>query len=306
METKRLGYFVRVAKDGSLTKASGVLRIAQPALSRQMRLLEEELGFALFHRSARGMTLTGEGEQLLATVSGPLRELEMAVHNSRTSASRIEGNITLGMPANISDVSAVPFALKMIADFPSIKIRIIDGPTGTLIDWLHRGVIDFAVLEGPSRNERLSDYPILSEPLMLVGPPASDLAPDRPVPFAKAARLPLILPSHHLGLREVVNEAAAAESTPLNIRFEADSTRLAMRLVVSGVGFAILPRSRSSRGVARSELRHAPISAPTLSLRAILSTRKGREDNRAVMKKVRDLMLVTIAAALRDAGDGRG
>jgi LysR family transcriptional regulator, nitrogen assimilation regulatory protein len=67
MENRRLSYFVRIAEDGSLTKAAGVLRIAQPALSRQIRLLEEELGVSLFSRTARGMQLTEEGEYLRAS-----------------------------------------------------------------------------------------------------------------------------------------------------------------------------------------------------------------------------------------------
>lgn len=70
MEIKRISYFVRIAEDGSLTKAAGILRFAQPALSRQMRLLEEELGVTLFNRTARGMRLTEESEYLRAAAAG--------------------------------------------------------------------------------------------------------------------------------------------------------------------------------------------------------------------------------------------
>src|SRR5437016_6839562 len=136
MEIRRLRYFVRVAEDGSLTKAAGVLRVAQPALTRQIRLLEKEIGVALFNRTPRGMQLTEEGEYLRASVAGPLRALELALQNIRSFSSRIEGNFAIGMPASIGDILAKPLAMRMDADFPNIKLRIVEGPTGSLVDWL--------------------------------------------------------------------------------------------------------------------------------------------------------------------------
>src|ERR1700761_5036470 len=119
MEIRRLSYFVRIAEDGSLTKAAGVLRIAQPALSRQVRLLEEELGVALFSRTARGMRLTEEGEFLRASVAGPLRAMELALQSVRSFSSRIEGNFGIGMPSAIAAVLAKPLVLRMDAGFPN-------------------------------------------------------------------------------------------------------------------------------------------------------------------------------------------
>ena len=82
MGISRLSYFVRIAADGSLSKAAGILRIAQPALSRQMRLLEEELGVALFERTQRGMQLTENGGHLYSSVAGPLQEIDRAHRES--------------------------------------------------------------------------------------------------------------------------------------------------------------------------------------------------------------------------------
>src|SRR5215471_7971497 len=127
MDTRRLRYFVRIAEDGSLTRAAGVLRIAQPALSRQIRLLEEELGIALFNRTARGMQLTEEGEHLRACVAGPLRSLELALQNARSFSSHIEGNFTLGMTSGIGEILAKPLVLRMSSEFPNIKLRIVEG-----------------------------------------------------------------------------------------------------------------------------------------------------------------------------------
>jgi DNA-binding transcriptional LysR family regulator len=291
MDTKRLGYFVRVAQDGSLTKASGVLRIAQPALSRQIRMLEEELGLSLFERTARGMQLTEEGDYLLTSVAGPLRDLELAVQNARKFSPKIEGNVTLGMPASIAEVLAHSLALRMDAHFPNIKVRIVEGPMGALIDWLGRGVIDFGFLEDASHSERLTDRELHSDSLVLVGGPGSNLVPETLVPFKKAALLPLIVPSHHLGIRGVLNDAAARSSTTLNIRFEADSSRLTKDLVADGIGYAILPLHYFKNEFAAGKLRYSPITKPTLTLKTVICVRSNVQDIPGVVSKVRDFIL---------------
>ena len=291
MDTKRLGYFVRVAQDGSLTKASGVLRIAQPALSRQIRMLEEELGLSLFERTARGMQLTEEGDYLLTSVAGPLRDLELAVQNARKFSPKIEGNVTLGMPASIAEVLAHSLALRMDAHFPNIKVRIVEGPMGALIDWLGRGVIDFGFLEDASHSERLADRELHSDSLVLVGGPGSNLVPETLVPFKKAALLPLIVPSHHLGIRGVLNDAAARSSTTLNIRFEADSSRLTKDLVADGIGYAILPLHYFKDEFAAGKLRYSAITKPTLTLKTVICIRSNVQDIPGVVSKVRDFIL---------------
>jgi LysR family transcriptional regulator, nitrogen assimilation regulatory protein len=290
MDTKRLGYFVRVAQDGSLTKASGVLRIAQPALSRQIRMLEEELGLSLFERTARGMQLTEEGDYLLTSVAGPLRDLELAVQNARKFSPKIEGNVTLGMPASIAEILAHSLALRMDAHFPNIKVRIVEGPMGALIDWLGRGVIDFGFLEDASHSERLADRELHSDSLVLVGGPGSNLVPETLVPFKKAALLPLIVPSHHLGIRGVLNDAAARSSTTLNIRFEADSSRLTKDLVADGIGYAILPLHYFKNEFAAGKLRYSAITKPTLTLKTVICVRSNVQDIPGVVSKVRDFI----------------
>src|SRR5215213_7880271 len=98
MDTHRLKYFLRIADEGSITRAAGVLGIAQPALSRQVRLLEEDLGVTLFRRTRRGVELTEEGERLRASTAGPLRLLDIAVQYAGSPVARLERGMRLGMP----------------------------------------------------------------------------------------------------------------------------------------------------------------------------------------------------------------
>jgi DNA-binding transcriptional LysR family regulator len=291
MEIRRLRYFARVAEDGSLTKASGVLRIAQPALTRQVRLLEKELGVSLFNRTARGMQLTEEGEYLRSSVAGPLRALELALQNVRSLSPRIEGNFALGMPSSLGSILAAPLVMHMNADFPNIKLRIMEGITGSLIDWLHRGMLDFALLEEESRDERLTDRAVMSERLMLIGSAGSALEPKRATTFERLLQLPLILPTHHLGIRGLFNDALTRSRGNADVRFEADSAKLIKELVTAGLGYSLLPFSYFRREYEAGTLRYSPITRPFLSLPTFLAY---RTSSRTPTDRVEGLVIDTI------------
>jgi LysR family nitrogen assimilation transcriptional regulator len=297
MEIRRLRYFVRVAEDGSLTKAAGVLRIAQPALTRQIRLLEKELGVALFNRIARGMQLTEEGEYIRGSVAGPLRAVELALQNVRSLSPRIEGNFSIGMPSSLGEILAAPLVLRMNTDFPNIKLRIMEGITGSLIDWLHRGMLDFALLEEESRDERLTDQLLFTERLVLVGGPQSPLNAKRPVTLEKVTKLPLILPTHHLGIRSLFNDAVGKLRANADVRFEADSCKLIKELAAAGLGHAILPLSYFRREFDAGTFRYAPIVKPALQLPTYLSH---RNSSRATPNRVEGIVMDTIARMMHE------
>ena len=115
MEIRRLRYFICIAELGSLGRAADILRIAQPALTRQVQLLEQELGIMLFTRTRRGMHLTEAGSQLLAEVTGPLRDLEGALQNIRSLNAGLSGNVTVGMTPTVTYFLAQPLLERMVA-----------------------------------------------------------------------------------------------------------------------------------------------------------------------------------------------
>ncbi|TAL00847.1 MAG: LysR family transcriptional regulator [Rhodospirillaceae bacterium] len=265
MEIRRLGYFVRIAEEGSLSRASGVLGVAQPALSRQMRMLEDEVGVTLFLRTRRGMQLTEEGKHLHETVSGPLRQINLAFQNVRSFSSKIEGNVAIGMPATAEYVLAQPLVRRVSASLPDIKLRVVEGPASHLLDWLLKGEIDIAVLYGPCPNDKLSDRDLLVEELVLVGGPDSKLSPRKLVPFAKIGDYPLILPSLRPGIRSIVDKTAVRTKTKLNIQIESDSFQLTKELIESGMGYGVLPYSSFSREAESGRLKYSKINNPTIT-----------------------------------------
>lgn len=274
MEIRRLSYFVRVAEDGSLTRAAGMVRVAQSALSRQMRLLEQELGVTLFERNARGMRLTNDGQRLLSSVAAPLRELELAIQGIRSSSSRGAANLAIGLPPSIADLMGSSLALQLQSAFPDICFRLIEGPTGGLVDWLTRGMIDFAVLEEVSRSDVLIEQQLLSLPFMLIGPPGMAAPSGCHVRLEEALALPLIVPSHHLGIRAAINDAAQRIGVGLDIQIEADSTRLTKQLVQSGIGYALLPERYVLDEVMAGQLRGWPLGGTGLALDILCASRK--------------------------------
>jgi DNA-binding transcriptional LysR family regulator len=273
MELRRLTYFIRVAEDGSLSKAAGILRIAQPALSRQMRLLEEELGVALFHRMPRGMRLTEAGEALRQSVAAPLREIELALQHIRSQPAASEGSVVIGMPASVAHVLAAILAKVIAQVLPGIRCTIVEGPMGSLIDWLSRGVVDFALIEETSGNAQLAEQKLGSLPLALFGPADSALPPGVPVPFAEAAQLPLVLNSHHLGIRSAINDAAARTRARLNLRMEAESARLIGEMLEGGMGYTMLPRCY----MAGSALQSWELCNPTPTITVLLASRRNSQ-----------------------------
>jgi DNA-binding transcriptional LysR family regulator len=275
MDFRRMTYFVQVAELGSLSKVADRLRIAQPALSRQIRLLEAEVGVPLFERHRRGMQLTAAGEKLRQHIIGPLRQLDQAVEAVRSLRTELSGHIAFGMLPTVSHVLAGPLARRMAQQTPRVSLRIIEGYGGHLIDWLQRGEIDAAILYGPAANLTLKASDLLSEELVLVGPPDCDLTPQQAVYFRDLADLPLVLPSRPHGLRMVVDAVAGKMKAPLNVRFQADSFTLMKDLVEAGLGYTILPLSAFGREAAAERLRYAPIAKPKVTRQLSLAAQPG-------------------------------
>ncbi|RYI80752.1 MAG: LysR family transcriptional regulator, partial [Acetobacteraceae bacterium] len=242
MDLKQLRTFREVAEAGSLSRAADRLHLAQPALSRQIRLLEEEVGVPLFARHGRGMQLTEAGIALLDRIDGPVRQLEGAIAEVRSLAGAVSGQVALGMMPTIASVLAGPLARRVALEHAGISLRIVEGYTGHLIEWVQRGVTDATLLYGPAPALHLRVTPLLIEEMVLVGAKESGIGPQ-PVPFADLAGQRLVLPSRQHGLRRIVEAAAGRAGIALNVAFEADSFGVLKELVESGLGQAVLPRS---------------------------------------------------------------
>lgn len=152
MDFRQLRTFACVAELGSLSKASDTLRVAQPALSRQIKLLEHELRTELFTRNGRGMVLTDAGRLLLARTSGIVRQIDQIRDDIQSAGGAPSGRVVLGLVPTVSCVLSARLARRTVERYPGISLCIVESYSGHLIEWLHRGEMDLAVIYGPDRK----------------------------------------------------------------------------------------------------------------------------------------------------------
>jgi DNA-binding transcriptional LysR family regulator len=291
---KRLGYFLQIAEYGTLSLAAERLNVAQPSLSRQMRLLEEELGIRLFTRNGRGMQLTDAGEQLRARITGPLRQVGHALNEVRAMPSDASGSVILGMPASVVLTLGEPIVKRALAYAPNISLQLIEGGSGHLVEWLQRGQLDAAILYGPATPGGLNAAKLLEDELVLVGAADADLRSDQPVQFSRIGELPLILPSPIHGLRVTIDAVAIKTRCALNVRIQVDSLQLIKDLVEAGMGYAVLPRAGVLREIAARRLTHAPIANPKVSRTLFVAMQLSAQSSGAVLQ-IEQLLRMEVA-----------
>ena len=260
MDFRQLRTFNCVAELGSLSKASDTLRVAQPALSRQIKLLEHELRAELFTRNGRGMALTEAGRLLLARTAGIVKQIDQIRDDIQSASGAPSGRVVLGLVPTVSCVLSARLARRTVETYPGISLCIVESYSGHLIEWLHRGEMDLAVIYGPSVDLHLSVQTLGRDNIVAVGPRGSGLARKKRVEMDWLLRQKLVLPSHSHGLRALIERAASKKKVKLDVQVEADSFRVLTSLVEEGLGFAFLPPSSVRDQVAEGKLEIAAIA----------------------------------------------
>jgi LysR family transcriptional regulator, nitrogen assimilation regulatory protein len=262
MDFRQLRTFSCVAELGSLSKASDTLRVAQPALSRQIKLLEHELRAELFTRNGRGMVLTEAGRLLLERTAGIVRQIDQIRDDIQSSGGQPSGRVVLGLVPTVSCVLSARLARRTVENYPGISLCIVESYSGHLTEWLHRGEMDLAVIYGPSIDLHLTVHGLGRDPVVAVGPRGSGLTQKKQVDIGWLLRQRLVLPSHSHGLRALIEHAAAKKKLKLDVQLEADSFRVLTSLVEEGLGYTLLPPSSVRNEVAEGRLETAAIAKP--------------------------------------------
>jgi DNA-binding transcriptional LysR family regulator len=271
MDLRQLRTFKLVAELGSLSKAADRLRVAQPALSRQIKLLEHELQAELFVRNGRGMMLTSAGHTLLERTAGLVRQIEQVRDDMQSAAGSPSGRVTLGLVPTVSNVISARFARRIVTELPRVSLRIVESYGGHLVEWLHRGELDLAIIYGPAVDLHLSVQTIGRDDVVAVGPPGSGLAASGEVELDWLLQQKLILPSYSHGLRALIEKAAVRRARSLDILMEADSYRVLTSLVEEGLGFTVLPPSAIQHETQAGRLETAAIAKPAITRELILA-----------------------------------
>ncbi|WP_407530852.1 LysR substrate-binding domain-containing protein [Methylobacterium oryzisoli] len=239
MDISQLRTLAHIAELGSVSKAADRLNIAQPALSRQIRLLEQELGTYLFERHGRGMVITEIGREVLAHAVRIMAEMDAIRDTVAAGRTSFRGSISIGTTPTVAEIVTVPLATRLRQEHPNLSLRLSSAYSGHILDWLQRGQIDVAVSYNPSRLHTVRIVPIMLESLLLVTAGARRLGET--VPFSRLAEEELVLPSPGHMLRDIVDDCAHRAGIRIRTVIEADSFQTLINLVRTGIGATVLP-----------------------------------------------------------------
>lgn len=268
MELRQLKYFVGIAELGSFTKAAVVLDIAQPALSRQIRELESELGVPLLVRTGRGALLTDAGVKFLGRAKMILDDAERALQEARSLKGRPMGLVSVGMPPSIGSILSVPTVMRVRALYPEIQLQLTEGYSGHIQEWLLSGRLDIGVLYVPQRSSEANFDCLANEQLYLLGSPElvrRHLGHATSVDFVSTLNLPLILPTRPHAIRRLLDEVAAKKHMEYNCPIEVNAFLAVRDLVLKGQGFTILPVSNGLGEIELGRLDSVRIVNPELT-----------------------------------------
>jgi LysR family nitrogen assimilation transcriptional regulator len=279
MDLKQLEYFVRVAEMGSFTRAALALDIAQPALSRQVRLLEVELHQNLLTRNGRGAVPTEAGQLLLAHGRGILHQVERAREELGRVRGSLAGRVAVGLPTSLARMLTVPLTRAFRQQMPDATISISEGLSVAMQESLVNGRLDIAVLYNAQPGFETEITPLLEENLLLVQarPPGLQEEPaPGPISLKDVSELPLVIPSRPNAIRMHVESEMANIGCRLKISLEIDGVSAILDLVADGAGSAVLSRNAVDSSVRPSAYTVRAIANPALRTKVSLATSSQR------------------------------
>src|SRR5207244_5280782 len=211
IEVHQLRYFVAVAEERHFTKAARGLRVAQPSVSRAIRVLEEELGARLFHRMTGNVALTPAGETLLPWARRVLADIDGATGEVRELAGLRRGRLAVGATPSLTITLLPPALAKFHSAFPGIELVLHEAGSRDLVAELEQGALDVALVIMPVRHETLETAPLLREELVVAVPHDHPLTARKSVPIAELKGVPLVMFRDGYDLRATRSEEHTSE-----------------------------------------------------------------------------------------------
>jgi LysR family nitrogen assimilation transcriptional regulator len=274
LDLRELRYFHSVARTGNFGRSARELNISQPAISHQMRKLEEGLGTQLLVRHGRGVMLTPAGaclrdrlDTIMQLLSSPLDE--------EAVATSVPGTLSLAVHAETGPLLVARLAKEFRARWHDVALDIREGSGTDLEEWVLHHRVDIAIIQDPPALPELDVTPVLAECLGLVAPVHAAIAEDsRPLRLRDLVGESLILPGRQHWIRRRVDSGAHQHGIRLNPILQVNSVASTKVMVRNGLGCTILPLTAVQDEVDRGALAFRAINHPELlSVCAIASRR---------------------------------
>ncbi|HEY0934559.1 MAG TPA: LysR substrate-binding domain-containing protein [Trebonia sp.] len=287
MELRQLRYAVAVAAHRHFTRAAAAVPVAQPALSHQIRLLEQELGAELFERSRSGVRLTEAGEIFLLRARRALAEIDAGREEIAALRGLTAGRLALGAMQALAGLDLPRLIAEFHAAHPGVDVSLREDSTRDMLAMAARGELDLAIAAlDVERPAGLECVPLVREPVLVAVPAAHRLAAQQTIGVRQLGGETFIFFKPGSGLRAVSERAAEQAGLVPRVGFQTSSHDRLLALVGEGLGVAFVPASAvpspPPRGVAvrpaspavertvgvawRADQRHTPAASAFLAL----------------------------------------
>jgi DNA-binding transcriptional LysR family regulator len=274
--------FVAIGELGSLTRAAQFLNSNQSFLSRLVNSLERECGTRLFIRTGRGVELSETGQRLFAQVKDLLTQAQTLEQHIRADLKEPTGLVTIGSLPSIGTILMRKLFSEVREKFPGIGLRILEGSSGQVEEWLNESRVDIAILYryGLSTPEHEETLAVVDS--YLIGCKGDRMTSNSQIPFKELDGLPFILPSSPNGLRTTLDSAARQEGISLVPVIEADSLPLQKQLTERERIFTVLPLHAVWQEINDGHLQAAKIVNPPIQRSVVMAHSKAKGPSRAV------------------------
>lgn len=251
MDLPQLEMFLAVAEEGGFTKAGERLHVSQSAVSRQIGLLERELGGRLFHRDGRRVSLTHAGELLAKAAASLSRQMQdvsgqiSEVHDLKRGRLRLAGGMSVCM-------YILPKLLKRFRTLhPDFDLRVTSGTSEAILKKLRSHEVDLALLTLPVLDRDVEVLPVLKEEMVVVAAPRHPLTRRRAVDPRELGRYPLILYEAGSRTREAIESFLREQNVSYDVAMETENAEIIKAMVGNGIGITVL-----SHAAVAEDLRH--------------------------------------------------
>ena len=245
MNLKRMRYFVAVAEELHFGKAAQRLNVVQPAISQQIKLLEDFLGTHLFDRSSRRVALTEAGNAYLAEARQALQQFDLATQIARDAANGLVGTLAIGFVDNAIWSSMPSVIREFHKQYPRIKLNLVQMPRDPQLKALQNGELDIAIVPGPVLHKGIKLQELAREPLYIVLPADHPLAQQEEIRIAELANEPFVtFPSTEdkNRINEMIHALCADAGFAPVLSQPVQQMHTALSLVSAGLGISIVPR----------------------------------------------------------------
>jgi uncharacterized integral membrane protein (TIGR00698 family) len=280
LENFRLTVFRAVAAQRSFRRAAEQLYLTQPAVTQQIKALEELVGLPLFDRSGREITLTTAGAVLLKHAEQSCNLLEQGAAELAALKGQLSGTLRIAASTTIAQYILPPLLGAFLRLHPALHVELDSSNTESVVDAIATGRASLGLVEGPPHAGQVRSEIWLEDELVLLVPPGHEWAAQRSITLQQIAAAPLLMRERGSGTREVIEttlEAAALVARDLHIAMELNSTEAILGCIESGVGVGFVSRSAVRRQLVMGTLTIVPVTGLTIPRNLLLLTPAGPE-----------------------------